>query len=272
LSGALDLHLGLNLYGWGVSTYTIGETARRSGFSASALRFYEDIGLVDPAGRTPSGYRLYDDAALARLAFIARAKQLGCSLEEITDLADIWDGQRCGPVQRRFHDLITAKLRDAETQVAELSAFCGQLRAAVDQLSGEPVDGPCGPGCACMTSGTELAPVDTSMVTLGRKPDPVPTEVPIACTLEPGAMSDRVAAWANVLADATGRVAVDGGMRIEFGLDVDLGDLGRLISAEQRCCAFFDFTLTVDATGIALEVRAPELATDMIADLFGTAA
>ena len=85
-----------------MSTYTIGETARRSGFSASALRYYEDIGLVDPSGRTDSGYRLYDDEALGRLAFIARAKQLGCSLEEITDLVGIWDGQRCGPVQHRF--------------------------------------------------------------------------------------------------------------------------------------------------------------------------
>ena len=54
--------------------------------------------------------------------------------------------------------------------------------------------------------------------------------------------------------------------------DVDLGDLGRLIGAEQHCCAFFHFTLTVDAAGIALEVRAPELAADMITDLFGAAA
>ena len=153
----LDLQLGLNLYGGGVSTYTIGEAARRSGFSASALRYYEDIGLVDPTARTEGGYRLYDDAALARLAFIARAKQLGCSLEEITDLVDIWDGQRCGPVQRRFHDLITAKIRDAETQVAELTAFTAQLRAAAEQLGGEPVDGPCGPDCACLSGETPTA-------------------------------------------------------------------------------------------------------------------
>jgi hypothetical protein len=52
---------------------------------------------------------------------------------------------------------------------------------------------------------------------------------------------------------------------------VDLGQLARLIGAEQRCCAFFTFTLTVDATGIALEVRAPELAADMVTGLFGTA-
>ena len=50
-----------------MSTYTIGETAERSGFSASALRYYEGIGLVDPPARTASGYRLYDDDTLARL-------------------------------------------------------------------------------------------------------------------------------------------------------------------------------------------------------------
>ena len=107
---------------------------------------------------------------------------------------------------------------------------------------------------------------------MGRKPDPVPVEVPIACTLEPGAISDRVAEWATVLAEVTRRIGVDGGVRIEFGPDVDLGDLGRLIGAEQRCCAFFNFALTVDATGIALEVRAPELANELITDLFGAAA
>ncbi len=253
-----------------VSSYTIGETARRSGFSASALRFYEDIGLVDPSGRTASGYRIYDDGSLQRLAFIARAKQLGCSLEEITDLVDIWDGQRCGPVQRRFHELITDKIRAAETKVRELSAFAAQLRAAAGQLAGEPVDGPCGPDCACLavdTTGASL--VEPAIVTLGPKPDTVPTAIPIACTLEPGAMPDRRAEWARVLTTAVGRSAIEGGVRIELGDDVDLGDLGRLIGAEQGCCAFFRFTLTVDAGGTALEVRAPEQAADLITDLFG---
>ena len=65
-----------------MSTYTIGEIADRSGFSASSLRYYEGIGLVEPASRTASGYRLYNDGSLDRLAFIARAKQLGCTLDE----------------------------------------------------------------------------------------------------------------------------------------------------------------------------------------------
>lgn len=177
-----------------MSSYTIGEAARRSGFSASTLRFYEDIGLVDPTSRTDSGYRLYDDAALAHLAFINRAKQLGCTLEEITDLTAIWDGQRCGPVQRRLHDLITDKIHAADTQAVELSAFAAQLRSAADQLSGEPLDGPCGPDCACLTAGDTPTAVEPATVTLGRKPETRP-DIPIACTLEPAAMPQRLADW-----------------------------------------------------------------------------
>jgi MerR family transcriptional regulator, copper efflux regulator len=134
-----------------VGTYTIGETAERSGFSASSLRYYEGIGLVEPASRTDAGYRLYDDHTLNRLAFIARAKQLGCSLEEISDLAGIWDGERCGPVQRRFHELVTAKIRETERQIVELTGLLADLRAAAQHLDTEPVDGPCDADCACLT-------------------------------------------------------------------------------------------------------------------------
>lgn len=142
-----------------MSTYTIGETAQRSGFSASALRYYEGIGLVRPPTRTGSGYRLYDDGTLARLSFIARAKQLGCSLEEITDLVGIWDGERCGPVQKRFHDLVTTKLADAERQIAELSALTDQLRHAAAQLAGPALDGPCNEDCACLALDRALSSV-----------------------------------------------------------------------------------------------------------------
>lgn len=258
-----------------MSSYTIGEIADRSGFSASALRYYEGIGLVEPATRTDAGYRLYDDQAVARLAFIARAKQLGCTLEEIADLVSVWDGQRCGPVQRRFHDLVTDKIRDAHDHVAELTAFAAQLREAASELSGEPVDGPCGAGCACLgttSAQPEAISSETSAVTLARKPVAVPAEVPIACTLAPGSMPDRLAEWSGVLAAATHRAAVDDGVRIEFGPDVDLGELGRLVGAEQHCCAFFSFVLTVDPSGIALVVRAPEMAAGFVADLFGGSA
>jgi DNA-binding transcriptional MerR regulator len=140
-----------------VSTYTIGEAAERSGFSASALRYYEGIGLVRPAERTDAGYRLYDDDTLARLSFISRAKQLGCRLEEITDLVGIWDGERCGPVQKRFHDLVTTKLAETQRQIAELTVLADQLRHAAAQLAGPALDGPCSESCACLALDGALA-------------------------------------------------------------------------------------------------------------------
>ena len=142
-----------------MSTYTIGQTAERSGFSASTLRYYEGIGLVVPTERTASGYRLYDEQGLARLAFIARAKQLGCSLEEIADLVGVWDGELCGPVQKRLHDLVTEKLAEAQRQIDELAQFRDQLHQAAGQLTAPAPDGPCSEACACMALDSALAPV-----------------------------------------------------------------------------------------------------------------
>jgi MerR family transcriptional regulator, copper efflux regulator len=151
-----------------VSTYTIGEVAERSGFSASALRYYEGIGLVPTAARTASGYRLYDDETLSRLTFIARAKQLGCTLEEITDLVGIWDGERCGPVQKQFHDLVTTKLAETQRQIDELTALADQLRHAALQLAGPATDGPCNEDCACLALEGATAPVALITKAAGR--------------------------------------------------------------------------------------------------------
>ncbi|MGH9024462.1 MAG: MobF family relaxase, partial [Acidimicrobiia bacterium] len=99
---ALDLQVRLKLYARRMGSYQIAEVARRSGFTASTLRYYDNVGLVSPAGRTDAGYRRYDDDSLARLAFISRAKQLGCTLPEITGLVTAWDGRRCEPVQAQL--------------------------------------------------------------------------------------------------------------------------------------------------------------------------
>ena len=63
---------------------TISETARRSGFSSSALRFYERQGLIE-ASRTDGGQRRFHRAELRRLAFIAAARHVGLTLDEIRE-------------------------------------------------------------------------------------------------------------------------------------------------------------------------------------------
>lgn len=248
-----------------MSTYTIGQAAERSGFSASALRYYEDIGLVRPAGRTTAGYRLYDESTLARLAFIARAKHLGCSLEEVTDLVGIGDGQRCGPVQRRLHDLVIEKVATTQTQLGELTAFATQLQVAAAQLSGEPHMGACGEGCACVTAAAPPATTTTSTTK--------PAGEPITCTLANEDRLGRLADWDAVLGHARTRTATgEGGLRITFDETVDPGELARLADAEQQCCAFFSFAITISPDEVSLEVRAPDGATDIVTAVFGSAA
>jgi DNA-binding transcriptional MerR regulator len=142
-----------------VTTYSIGGIAERSGFTASALRYYEEIGLVSPAERTAAGYRRYDESTLTRLAFIDRAKHLGCSLDEIIDLVAVWDGT-CEPVQRRFHDLVTTKLAETQRQIDELTQLQVQLRDAARQLAGPTSNGTCGGECACIRAA---GPVSTAV-------------------------------------------------------------------------------------------------------------
>lgn len=240
-----------------MGTYTIGEVAEQSGFSTSALRYYEGIGLVAPPTRSHGGYRLYDDGTLERLAFIARAKQLGCTLDEISDLLGILEGERCAPVQRRLHDLVTTKVAAAEREVADMTALAHRLQAAATLLDQEPTDGPCSDGCAC------VAPIPSQDVA---------AEVPIACTLDLDEVPGRRHEWQSVVGRAPSRSTTgDGGVRFAFGDDVGLEELARLVAAEKSCCAFFAFTITVDADGIGLEVRAPEGAESIVADLFGSA-
>src|SRR3954471_6371328 len=98
----------------------IAEVARRSGFAPTTLRYYEEIGLVVPTDRSPAGYRLYDETSVERLAFIARAKQLGCTLDEIADLVEAWEAGSCAPVKEHLRALLESKIDESQIQAAEL--------------------------------------------------------------------------------------------------------------------------------------------------------
>ena len=151
----------MKVYGWAVTTgrHRIAEVAARTGFSTPALRYYESIGLVRPAERTPAGYRLYDDRAIDRLAFIARAKQLGCTLEEIIDLADAWDTDECEPIKHRLRALVATKLAETEARIAELSALAADLRSTARVLETAPLDGPCDDSCGCVGGRATPSPM-----------------------------------------------------------------------------------------------------------------
>jgi MerR family transcriptional regulator, copper efflux regulator len=263
------------------TTFQIAEVAQRSGFTAATLRYYEDIGLVAPAGRTDAGYRLYDDTSLERLQFIARAKQLGCSLGEIAELATAWDGGRCAPVQERLRATVDAKIAQTHAHIAELTTLAADLQRASAGLSTAPVDGPCDDTCGCTTDTTAPLTTETS-VPLVVKADAMPEstdEEPIAYTLSAGEMSTRLDEWTALLADnqhllqgVTARHALDdGGLRLEFRPNTEVTEIARLAAAEQSCCRFFSFAVVIDNRGTALEVHAPPDARPVLVALFGAA-
>ncbi len=74
------------------ATLRISQLAERSGFRPSALRYYEQVGLLETAERTPAGYRLYEESAVPRLQFIDRAKQLGVVVCAPVPIGDCGDG------------------------------------------------------------------------------------------------------------------------------------------------------------------------------------
>ena len=257
--------------------YRIAEIAELSGFSPSTLRYYEHAGVLAAPDRTPAGYRLYTDRDLERLRLIARAKDLGCSLDEITELARAWDDDECGPVKHRLRALVHDKVAEVEAHLAEQATFADQLRATAAALAARPLDGPCDDTCGCIGvaessadgcgSACGCGPGDDG-VALGRRADST-APVPIACSLSGTDMAARVDDWNSVLSQVARRVPLPGGTRLELSDRTQLPALAELVEAEQTCCPFFSFAITIDQRGLALEVTAPTDGQDLLATVFG---
>jgi DNA-binding transcriptional MerR regulator len=254
-----------------VTTYRISQLAERSGVPATTLRFYEDAGLL-PADRTPSGYRTY----VERLAFISSAKLLGLALEEIRELLDVREEGVCASVRARMLPLVAGRIAQTDGRIAELRAFSAHLTGVHAGLSGPAPTGACGPDCGCTTTGP-AAPAGPVPIALS--PTRVPPvaepwrDAPVACTLGGAELGERTARWRRLAGRAEGREEIPDGMRLTFPAGAEpAGDLAAPAAAEQGCCAFLDFTLHLTPTALQLEVRAPESAAGILADLFGAPA
>lgn len=96
----------------------IGELARRSGVPATALRYYEQLGVLPEPGRTEAGYRAYGEDAVDRLAFIRAAQAVGLTLAEVRQVLSVRDAGEA-PC-RVVTDLIGHRHAEVKTKIAEL--------------------------------------------------------------------------------------------------------------------------------------------------------
>lgn len=104
----------------------IGELADQTGVSVKTIRYYEDIGVLAPAARTPSGYRDYDDTTVDRLAFVRAAQTVGLTLGEIREIVALRD--RGETPCRHVVDLIQRRAAEIEARIVALQQLHHDLQ------------------------------------------------------------------------------------------------------------------------------------------------
>lgn len=105
----------------------IGELAKQTNLAVGTLRYYSDMGLLQPVQRGDNGYRYYSQNASKQVEFIKKAQAIGFSLEEIKTILDVRDrGEKpCSLVQ----GLLDNKIEQLEIQIKRMSLFKHELES-----------------------------------------------------------------------------------------------------------------------------------------------
>ena len=145
----------------------IGELARTAGMRAVTIRYYEYMGLLPPAERTESNYRIYSGEDVDRLQFIMKAKRLGFSLEEIKSILQLHDRSEATCVHVRA--LLEEKLSEVDALLRDLGEFRTEL-GRLKESAGEVED--CRPSggriCGIIERG-EVSVTDQALAWLGAR-------------------------------------------------------------------------------------------------------
>ncbi len=144
----------------------IGQVAKSSGVSAKMIRYYEQIGLIPKADRSDAGYRNYGSSDAHSLRFIRRARDLGFSVEQISELLALWRDR-----ERASSDVKTVALAHVvrlKAKIAELQAMAQTLEHLADHCHGN--DRPDCPIIEDLAERTTAAPAVQRSQTTHRKP------------------------------------------------------------------------------------------------------
>ena len=110
--------------------YSISDLAKEFDLTTRAIRFYEDMGLLEPERSGPGGRnRIYSARDRTRLKLTLRAKRLGLSLKEGKELIDMYDSPRdTGPQLKKFLIVLAEHRRQLESQLADLHSTLEEVK------------------------------------------------------------------------------------------------------------------------------------------------
>jgi DNA-binding transcriptional MerR regulator len=126
---------------------SIGALAQRTGFNVSALRYYEEVGLIPPAMRRPSGHRVYDKKVQEVLTLIRQCRDFGFSIEETRALVALSTSDESDCAEAR--DIAQVHLDAVRTKLKELQNLERSLAKFVKACSDECIGGPA-PQCTIL--------------------------------------------------------------------------------------------------------------------------
>jgi DNA-binding transcriptional MerR regulator len=112
------------------SQFSISDLAKEFDLTTRAIRFYEDMGLLEPERSGPGGRnRVYSSRDRTRLKLTLRAKRLGLSLVEAKELIDMYDSPRdTGPQLKKFMVVLAEHRQQLESQLADLQATLEEVK------------------------------------------------------------------------------------------------------------------------------------------------
>lgn len=113
----------------------IGQAAQASGVSSKMIRYYESIGLIPTAPRRDSGYRDYSETDVYNLSFIRRARDLGFSVEQMSDLLKLWHdrGRASADVKR----IALQHVEELDRKAQQIQQMSDTLKHLADHCHGD---------------------------------------------------------------------------------------------------------------------------------------
>lgn len=137
----------------------IGQLASAAGTTATTIRYYESIGLLDAPARTPSGYREYGDESVERLRFVRDAQETGLTLTEIASILEL----KAAGVSTCEHtrSLLRLHLDDLDEQIERLTRTREQLTGLAARADGLD-HGECTDAHRCHVIATLRGPDDST--------------------------------------------------------------------------------------------------------------